>query len=647
MNTLPDINYPTSAALAFGDPGLTAISGVVLDNTNVPIPDVTVRVEGTTREAVTDAEGQFILNNAPVGPIHLIVDGSTAGVPGVVEYPILGHDISTVSGASNGLGMPIYLVPLDLTNAKLVGGADAVSYTLEGVPGFELTVHPNSTTFPDGSSEGYLSVTTVHGDKVPMVPQMGQQPSLIVTIQPPGVVFDPPATLTMPNVDGMGAGEKTNMFSFDHDIGAFVSIGTGSVSEDGMLLVSDPGVGVVKSGWHCGANPDTPGDCCSCGDCKTCDGNGDCTVEITLNSVTVYANGKTELVVPVDASVQFTPIPDASNCKYNHQWDFKDGGRSTDRAPLHKFTSPGEYTVNLDLTCNHCSKSVAATVKVTVVGVAVVSSAPKNGNRHHMRVIDGSNSSTFTCEVTPSTATVDSWAWEWRVWPGAGSVGNSPNVAFSSPSGQTTTVLNAHWYSIPDTQFHFQNMLPGGSPYAIDCAATVGGINMSSRKDDVSLDGALSVEFDPHSAAGASMEGQFFANFDSASGQYVIVQGTLSRTSPYVVSYGVPVTSQFYNKVRAHEDYHVFQWTGAAPWKDLFQPSIWMSAVQGLFYPTLVDAMNAAAAATMQFSAADINLTNNTQCLREWQAYQIDAQASPNYREWTQSDVSREYGCQF
>ena len=45
------------------------------------------------------------------------------------------------------------------------------------------------------------------------------------------------------------------MYSFDHDLGIFVSIGTGTVSEDGMLVKSDPGVGVVKAGWHCGGNP--------------------------------------------------------------------------------------------------------------------------------------------------------------------------------------------------------------------------------------------------------------------------------------------------------------------------------------------------------------------------------------------------------
>ncbi|MCU1244461.1 MAG: hypothetical protein JWN02_371, partial [Acidobacteria bacterium] len=35
--------------------------------------------------------------------------------------------------------------------------------------------------------------------------------------------------------------------------------GTGSISEDGSVLASDPGVGIIKGGWHCGGNPATSG----------------------------------------------------------------------------------------------------------------------------------------------------------------------------------------------------------------------------------------------------------------------------------------------------------------------------------------------------------------------------------------------------
>jgi len=38
------------------------------------------------------------------------------------------------------------------------------------------------------------------------------------------------------------------MYSFDHDIGFIVAIGTGTVSDDGLQIRSDPGVGVLKAG---------------------------------------------------------------------------------------------------------------------------------------------------------------------------------------------------------------------------------------------------------------------------------------------------------------------------------------------------------------------------------------------------------------
>jgi hypothetical protein len=103
-----------------------------------------------------------------------------------------------------------------------------------------------------------------------MVPGFGQQPRFIVTIQPAGAHFNPPAAITLPNVDGLAPREVTEMYSFDHDIGSFVAIGTGVVSDDGLIVRSSPGVGVLKAGWHCGGNPNATGAAANCPTCQIC-----------------------------------------------------------------------------------------------------------------------------------------------------------------------------------------------------------------------------------------------------------------------------------------------------------------------------------------------------------------------------------------
>jgi len=66
--------------------------------------------------------------------------------------------------------------------------------------------------------------------------------------------------MTLPNLDGLAPGEITELYSFDHDMGRFISIGTASVSADGTVIVPDPGVGIRKGGWQCGGNPARRGD---------------------------------------------------------------------------------------------------------------------------------------------------------------------------------------------------------------------------------------------------------------------------------------------------------------------------------------------------------------------------------------------------
>ena len=114
-----------------------------------------------------------------------------------------------------------------------------------------------------------ITVTAGHSDKVPMPPNFGQQPRFVITIQPGGAHFDPPARVTFPNVDGLAPGQVTELYSFDHDLARFVSIGPGTVTGDGTRIVSDRGVGIAKAGWHGGGDPAQPGTCHDCGECKS------------------------------------------------------------------------------------------------------------------------------------------------------------------------------------------------------------------------------------------------------------------------------------------------------------------------------------------------------------------------------------------
>ena len=111
-------------ALMPGDSGQTRISGVVLDNQDRPMPQVTVRIEGSTRQAVTNADGQFRIEQAPVGPVHLIVEGSTTTRSG--EWPSLGYHLITVPGVDN-LCQTRLSGLVDTQHAVRVGEQDAWS----------------------------------------------------------------------------------------------------------------------------------------------------------------------------------------------------------------------------------------------------------------------------------------------------------------------------------------------------------------------------------------------------------------------------------------------------------------------------------------------------------------------------------------
>lgn len=274
--TFPNIttlatNFVATAVVA-GPEEDTQFAGVVLDNSNTPIPGAFVSitstpegagaggVSGTLVSDFTDSEGQFLIDNVPVGAVELQVSPGTTSRP--ETFPPIVFAAVTIAGQVNTLPTGPIRIPELKSAPVVVGGDEDVVVEMDGVPGMSLTVKAGSVTFTNGSKVGPISINQVHLDKVPMPPPSGtifMPPAW--TIQPAGVLFDPPAAVSVPN-DGLAPGRVIDIFQFDHTIGRFVNVGPGTVREDGLVIVSDPGFGVVRSGWGGCGQPQPRQDWC-------------------------------------------------------------------------------------------------------------------------------------------------------------------------------------------------------------------------------------------------------------------------------------------------------------------------------------------------------------------------------------------------
>jgi len=248
-----------------GPAAATTISGIVLDNASQPIPDARASIKGSQVFALTNPQGQFTIPGAPVGDVMLYVDGTSSKRP--ERFPTLSFQMTTLPGIDNALPGPIYLPPIDSDNTQMIDNTSDqdVVLTVKGMPGVQYTVFAHSATFADGSKSGSLSLSQVHVDRVPMTPANGTAPSFVTTLQPPGVSFDPPVRMQVPNTSGLLPGQVAEVFSYRHDLEQFVSEGTGRVSDDGSVITTDPGFGLHVSGWNLIPPPPVaPNTTCNC-----------------------------------------------------------------------------------------------------------------------------------------------------------------------------------------------------------------------------------------------------------------------------------------------------------------------------------------------------------------------------------------------
>jgi hypothetical protein len=253
-----------------GGGGSTSFSGTILGPGGTGLQDAGITMSSSTSlavdpaHAVTDANGNFIVLQPPTGTVDLHIDGSN--VPGgtfaSLELAIV------VGGGATNLSQPIVLPDLAAGTTLSVpvdaNGVTTGDMTVTAPDGSAVTIPDMTTILVDGeipTGPVDVNVTPVDAINVPM-PLPGQQdPGAFVTIQPPGAAFNPALDITLPNTRGFPPGTLVDIWSFDHQDGAWVnrSLQTGNqgtVSVDGLFIVAT-GV-ITEGGWHAGTLPVDP-----------------------------------------------------------------------------------------------------------------------------------------------------------------------------------------------------------------------------------------------------------------------------------------------------------------------------------------------------------------------------------------------------
>lgn len=260
----------------------TNVFGFVKDSlTGDPLEGVTIFVNAFPEASgTTDAEGRFELIDMPSPEFFVHIVGETAiNVPEGFRYPNLGKPVDSVPGQSvqlnkGGETFDIYLPLMQLEDVQELSDSEVTEVglgpggkeTLENLfPEVDSTVWdrvcvdiaPNSARDDIGNTLTQAAIIPVPPDRIPEpLPEELPMPVVISVQVFNATRFDVPAPVTFPNLpdpttgDTLTPGAKSGLWSYDHDAGRWILQGPMTVSEDGLFLVSDPGVGIRAPGWH-------------------------------------------------------------------------------------------------------------------------------------------------------------------------------------------------------------------------------------------------------------------------------------------------------------------------------------------------------------------------------------------------------------
>ena len=460
-------------------------------------------------------------------------------------------------------------------NGKTVEASDMVTITVHDAPipdagrnqrvavGSEVSFDGSGSRDPDGGNLTYLwafgtDATSATGTGVApscTYSTTGAKTVTLTVTDDEGVSRSDTVTITVYNPPVADAGN-------DQDV-----LVNETVNFDGSRS-SDPDGGDLTYAWAFGADAtsaDDTGDMPSCTYSTpgtkvvrltvTDDEGATASDRVTINvtspdPTTPVANAGSDQTVVLGREVSFSGLGSTGN-NLSYSWDFDTDATSSTATPSTASTvttsciyrTTGDKTVTLTVTQGEGDQMRSDTDTLTVTVVSIEPKTVNDGESVDFEVLGA------------ESATVFSWGWEIPSELGSNpDVGNNPEVVFSPTDSRETTIDNAKWYAYPNRECPTRRLdaASKSSVYTITCDMTFPDGRSFTASSTLTVNvpwvfaGFIEIGF----SGSPTIEWNSETELWEVTGRGSIERSLSSKNS-------VPMSSQFYDKVRKHEAVHI------------------------------------------------------------------------------------------
>lgn len=236
--SLPALHTPRST---------TGLSGQALAISGEPLSNVTLMIQGTSKQTRTDNTGRFLLGGLEPGHQVLIIEGETANHKGQ-HYGRFTVGVDLTKDKIMPLESTIWMTPLEAAGNRKIESPlkHETTLTNPNIPGFEVRLPGGTTvTSANGNIVRHLNLTAIPIDRPPFpLPMFSGGVPTYFTVQPGSAYLNKGAQIIYPNWGHLPPGQRVDFWNYNPSDKGWYVYGEGTVSKNGQQVVPDTNVRV-------------------------------------------------------------------------------------------------------------------------------------------------------------------------------------------------------------------------------------------------------------------------------------------------------------------------------------------------------------------------------------------------------------------